>query len=452
MSHIFLSYSRKDTDYAHMLAENLQSRGFEVWIDARLDYGAHWPLEIQKHLDSCDAFILIMTPRSFVSEWVQSELQRAKRKSKPIFPLLLEGDEPWLSVESTQYYDVRDGRMPDARFFMAIGRVVSPADIPEAIPVSRPVIMMKEVKQEQAKPESKIKTEVLIAVISLIGTIFAGLLASPLIERWVNAEEAPAVVATDFPIYQVTDTPTITAQGFTPVVSPGDITDSKGAVMANVPAGKFTMGSDRVDDEKPVHEVYLDAYYIDKYEVTNSLYKVCVDTGICNLPRDVRDFGDPNYANHPVVYVDWEMARTYCEWRGVRLPTEAEWEKAARGTDDRTFPWGDTISCEQANFGNCFGSTTEVGKYKSITSPYGVYDMGGNVWEWVADWYLSYYYQSLEKDPSNPQGPDFGEDKVKRGGDWNDDSVWLSISRREHSSITFYSRTTGFRCARDVNP
>jgi hypothetical protein len=107
MSHIFISYSHKDTGYAHQFAKALQQDGFDVWIDSRLDYGSQWPQEVQKQLDACAAFIVIMTPRSFASEWVQSELQRAKRKSKPIFPLLLEGDEPWLSIESTQFYDVR---------------------------------------------------------------------------------------------------------------------------------------------------------------------------------------------------------------------------------------------------------------------------------------------------------------------------------------------------------
>lgn len=125
MGHIFISYSHKDTDYAHGFANHLQSMGFEVWIDERLDYGSQWPHEIQKQLDSCDVFILIMSPRSFASEWVQSELQRAKRKIKPIFPMLLEGDETWLSVESTQYYDVRGGRFPDDKFYSALKRVVA---------------------------------------------------------------------------------------------------------------------------------------------------------------------------------------------------------------------------------------------------------------------------------------------------------------------------------------
>ncbi|MEO8355456.1 MAG: toll/interleukin-1 receptor domain-containing protein [Chloroflexota bacterium] len=133
MGHIFVSYSHKDTEYAHALADSLQSMSFTVWIDARLDYGSQWPHEIQKQLDACDAFILIMSPRSFASEWVQSELQRAKRKLKPIFPLLLEGDEPWLSVESTQYYDVRNRKLPDDEFYADLARAVPAKEMTQIV-------------------------------------------------------------------------------------------------------------------------------------------------------------------------------------------------------------------------------------------------------------------------------------------------------------------------------
>lgn len=147
MSHIFISYSRKDTDYAHTLADSLQSMGLTVWIDARVDYGSQWPHEIQTQLDSCDAFILIMSPRSFASEWVQNELQRAKRKLKPVFPLLLEGDEPWLSVESTQYYDVRNRKLPDAEFY---------ADLKRAIPAKQTSQTISQ-SQESSKKSEHVK-------------------------------------------------------------------------------------------------------------------------------------------------------------------------------------------------------------------------------------------------------------------------------------------------------
>ena len=125
MGHIFISYSHKDTTYAHGLADHLRNMGLDIWMDERLDYGSQWPHEIQKYLDTCDAFILIMSPRSFASDWVQSELQRAKRKAKPVFPLLLEGDGPWLSVESTQYYDVRNRKLPDDEFYSDLKQAVS---------------------------------------------------------------------------------------------------------------------------------------------------------------------------------------------------------------------------------------------------------------------------------------------------------------------------------------
>ncbi len=126
-------------------------------------------------------------------------------------------------------------------------------------------------------------------------------------------------------------TPKFTPTG-TPL--PNEITDLKGVPMRLVPAGNFTMGSERYDNEKPIHEVYLDAYYMDKYEVTNALYKACVDAGVCDPPKNSSSntrssyYGNSQYDDYPVIYVDWNMAKTYCEWRGAGLPTEAQWEKA----------------------------------------------------------------------------------------------------------------------------
>ena len=189
MGHIFISYSHKDTTYAHGLADHLRNMGFDAWMDERLDYGSQWPHEIQRQLDACDAFLLIMTPRSFASDWVQSELQRAKRKLKPIFPLLLEGHEPWLSVESTQYYDVRGGVYPDEKFYSAIKRVVSTSAnsqtlnrLPKAVVAVRP-----------AKPRVGVKTEVIVAIIGGFATVIAACAAmvGPLM-GWINREPALA--------------------------------------------------------------------------------------------------------------------------------------------------------------------------------------------------------------------------------------------------------------------
>jgi len=442
MSHIFISYSHKDTGYAHALAGNLQSMGFNVWIDGRLDYGSQWPLEIQTQLDSCDAFIVIMTPRAFASEWVQSELQRAKRKLKPIFPMLLEGDEPWLSVESTQFYDVRGEKLPDAKFYSAIRRVVS---------VGQNDATLHYVK-DKTKPAPSplpvkpkiISTEILIALIGAIVTVVtacATMIGGPLIQKWLISSPTP----------NPSEIVTATSESLTPFDSgagvPSAIPDSADISMVLIPAGQFTMGSDNGDtDEQPVHTVYLNDFYIDKYEVTNALYKDCVTAGVCAQPQNVRNYDNSQYANHPVVYVDWYMAKAYCEWRGSQLPTEAQWEKAARGTDGRTYPWGEGIVCNKANYLSCVGDTKPVGSYEDGKSPYGLYDMAGNVWEWTADWYSDTYYRSSPAE--NPPGPDSGQHRVLRGGALNQDVYLLRDSARLGVDPANVFLGFGIRCAR----
>ena len=219
MGHIFISYSHRDTNYAHGLANNLQNIGFDIWIDERLDYGSQWPHEIQKQLDSCDAFIIIMTPRSFASEWVQSELQRAKRKLKPIFPLLLEGDEPWLSIESTQFYDVRGERFPDAKFYSALKRVVSTG------PTARTFHTFKDSEKTGPVTTSSVpknRSGVVIASVGTVAVICAicavvslGLFGPSFLDRLLPAP-APVTVTSAF-IPPSTDSPTLEAS---PTLSP----------------------------------------------------------------------------------------------------------------------------------------------------------------------------------------------------------------------------------------
>ena len=234
--------------------------------------------------------------------------------------------------------------------------------------------------------------------------------------------------------------------------------------MVLVPAGDFWMGcNDRVDtecedDEKPYHQVYLDAFYMDKDEVTQGEYSRCVQAGKC---RDNKKYDGFTGDRQPVVGVDWNDAKSYCEWVGKRLPTEARWEKAARGTDGRKYPWGNQFDGTKLNFcdQNCeikkwkdqsvddgFAQTAPVGSYPNGASPYGTLDMAGNVWEWVADWYDKGYYSSSPE--RNPTGPSSGPGRVLRGGSWLGGAKGGRASLRRYGEPSAQNNTSiGFRCA-----
>jgi len=223
-----------------------------------------------------------------------------------------------------------------------------------------------------------------------------------------------------------------------------------GAVMVKVPAGEFIMGSpdgEGDDDEHPQHTVYLDGFWIDQTEVTNARYRQCVEAGDCEEPA-YWDDSDYNASDQPVVGVSWYDADNYCRWAGKRLPTEAEWEKAARGTDGRVYPWGNRApDCSKAQFSPCPGMTVPVGSKPAGASPYRALDMAGNVWEWVADWYDSGYY--ARSPDRNPQGPDSGSARVLRGGSWYGSGWFVRTADRSSGHTANILNYVGFRCAQE---
>ncbi len=249
--------------------------------------------------------------------------------------------------------------------------------------------------------------------------------------------------------------------------SASEIMGNDGAPMVLIPAGPFFMGvpkwaRDGGLDEYPNHEVELGAYVIDKYEVTHGLYLEFIRATGHRVPSHPTDSSKnlwqgglmpESIAPLPVVNVDWFDANAYCQWAGKRLPTEAEWEKAARGTDDRRFPWGNVEpTSKHLNFNQTWQgekTLTPVGIYEKGKSPYGVYDVAGNVWEWVADWYDATYYSRSPR--RNPKGPATGTRRVIRSSGWQVETPQVRIFTRVASQPLDRNHSTGFRCAADVS-
>lgn len=227
--------------------------------------------------------------------------------------------------------------------------------------------------------------------------------------------------------------------------------------MVRIPAGEFTQGNlYGFPDERAEQAIFLDEFYIDQYEVTNRQYAECVRAGRCNLPQLPRSVNFANYyaasefGNYPVIWVTWNDAANYCAFLGKRLPTEAEWEKAARGESNALYPWGRDEPTTQANFDYATGDVTAVGSFPQDVSSYNVYDMGGNVREWVSDWYQWDYY--LDAPQKNPMGPAEGVTKVLRGGSWNDVAIYIRATSRKNFLPESFDSNLGFRCAVSTFP
>jgi eukaryotic-like serine/threonine-protein kinase len=291
---------------------------------------------------------------------------------------------------------------------------------------------------------------------------------TPVVSSTPTATNLPLATATSIEVVStVTASPTPENEAF-------KVSSQDGMVQIYIPAGEFMMGGldvYRENDELPAHVVKLGAYWMDAVEVTNGMYNLCVQANACRPPAEVRSdnrefyFGNVEFQDYPVISVTWFDASAYCVWAERRLPSEAEWEYAARGADKRNFPWGDEPPNELlANSQNFVGDTSRVGSYAEGASPFGVLDLAGNVWEWVADRYRPDYYT---KSPlENPLGPSLDEVYnnmfVIRGGSFQDDGLDLRLANRnfiegpnfnaEPDEAEYYGKSSlkiGFRCVQD---
>lgn len=516
MTRVFISYSRRDLTFVERLAKDLQAAGLETWYDlSGLEVGTRWGKEIQTAIQQSQFFLVVLSPNSIESEWVEKEFLYANSLKQKIIPLLIAPCNLPMWFINLHFMDFQ-GRNYKVRFpelLKALGmqpagkgeKIASTADEKaiqapsgsQTLPPQAAVTEMDEplkektqlpadngsVAKEKASQQEKHPPKQSVMAhrktkIRLVWLLIpVGLVTAIALAVWgmvqMKASQLPPPIPTSPTM--VTSTQTAASKlsptnGFTPTFSrtptssppPGIgstwTSPKDGMVMVYVPEGDFSMGSDggRLD-ESPVHTVYLDAFWIDRTEVTNYMYALCYSDGVCQQPLDIVSyhFGDPGYDNYPVTYVDWNMAWGYCRWAGKRLPTEAEWEKAARGTDGRTYPWGDSFpTCLLGSFVSlgydttaCVRDISPVGGFPDGASPYGALDMAGNVWEWVNDWYDASYYG--HSPGSNPQGPDSGEYRVLRGVSWANNADNLRSAYRfkgDLPDVGFYLGI-GLRCA-----
>jgi len=429
MTQVFISYSRRDIAFIEQLAADLQAAGLDVWYDlSDLEAGERWSKEIEKAIRASEDVIMVLSPDSVASEWVEEEILYARNLKRKIVPLYYKPCDLPLGYHTRHYIDVQG-----IKYKRNFGEILQSLGVKPGTPKkpplpekAEPIPAKPEGKEEAPKPKKlskqwKLNSKNISILVALIALILVSVFVLPRLFS-----------------QPLTDVP------------PSEITDEFGVEMVLVPAGEFTMGSESgYEDEKPVHNVYLDDFYIDIYEVTNNLYKACVQSEKCQPPADINFYTNSRYGDHPVVFVNWHMASNYCDWRGARLPTEAEWEKAARGLDKRIYAWGNDFNPDISNvFLSGLGGTNAVGIYELGKSPYGVYDMTGNVGEWTSSLYQTYPYNS--EDGREDQ---FSSDqRVIRGGSFgNSDFDTRTVSRFSEDSSKA-DRTIGFRCAKGIPP
>jgi len=394
---IFLSYASEDRELVEPIYLALRAQGHKVFFDRTdLPPGEEYDIRIRQAIEGCHLFIFLASPASLdAGSYTLTELHIAQ--------------QTW--------------EHPAGRLLPVILRPIGFDRLP---PYLKSVTILE--------TEGNVPAAVADAV-HRIGVA----------RRWVLLKQFAAGLAAAIVIgiaaylYLANRQPSREARG------------KDGAPGVLIPAGNFTMGD---DEEAPLREIYVDTFYLDKYEVTTSRYaKFLHATGSAKPPEGWEEVNLDGGGNLPVVGVDWGDADAYCRWAGKRLPTEAEWEKGARGTDGRQYPWGnDEPTAARANFGKSAaspykGGLSPAGSHEAGKSPYGAEDLAGNASEWVADWFAEGFERG---DVRNPKGPQTATGKVIRGGGWYDPADRIKSTKRYHARPPTRAEDIGFRCARDL--
>ncbi len=392
---IFLSYASQDRVIAEAINRALLDQGHDVFFDRDdLPPGEEFHIRIRRAIEQADLFVFLVSEESIdPGSYTLNELEIAEKKlrqpSGRLLPVLLR--------------PIALDRLP--AFAKAVTLLESPGNIPAAV----------------ADAVHRIDLTRRRALLTKSGVgVAAALIIAGGVWWYLATREAPA-----------------------------ELTGKDGAALVLVPAGNFIMGD---DEESPRREVFVDAFYIDRFEITTGRYAKFLEATGSARPPDGWESMDPGRHDElPVGGVDWNDAAAYCKWAGRRLPTETEWEKAARGMDERRFPWGndrptfDRLNYQNASPGAYLGGLKKVGTHPAGRSPYGVHDMAGNVAEWTADWYAEGFPVSERR---NPRGPESGASKVIRGGGRFEPAERMNSARRSHGNPELRSEDIGFRCAR----
>ncbi len=481
---VFLCHSYKDLEAARALYIQLTNEGWmDVWFrEVKLKLDMNWQAEIERAIKSSDVIILLISHKSVskkggldpeLDKWL--ELSRSGRRRSPVISSLrLDNCAVPENLQSTKMFDYFPKNQRDIVFQNLLEDLIQRAKRRRISTLKRQVsdeseagiqwtpTRWKELASESEPPDpfetedlQKSRRRFLSGISSLLAILVCGLTINYLVHHMPpSSVSKPTLSPTSTPI--PLPTPTLGVGSIR--ISPVDHIN-----MVFVPAGRFIMGGDVYYEEQPIHSVNLNAFWMDQTEVTNAAFANFLNEtgnrlegGVTWLDakddsvrihfRDNSWQADQGYENHPVVEVTWHGANAYCSWAGRRLPTEAEWEKAARGTTANIYPWGNNEpNADLLNFNKNVGDTTEVGSYPNGASPYGALDMAGNIWEWTADWYARTYYSSP---PSiNPQGPDSGIFRVLRGGAWSYRDTYARSMNRNAGAPYISHDFIGFRCA-----